>query len=167
MSGRVKNPGVKIAPAGITVQELIDDYSGGMLEGHSFKAYLPGGASGGILPSSLNAIPLDYGVKQLEEEGCFLGSAAIIILSDKDNMKNVGINLMHFFEEESCGQCTPCRVGTEKAVKAMSQEKWNKTTLKDLSTVMTDSSICGLGQAASNPLNSIIKHFSEELILYE
>ena len=167
VSGRVKNPGVKIAPAGITVQELINDYSGGMLEGHSFKAYLPGGASGGILPSSLNAIPLDYGVKQLEEEGCFLGSAAIIILSDKDNMKNVGINLMHFFEEESCGQCTPCRVGTEKAVKAMSQEKWNKAMLKDLSIVMTDSSICGLGQAASNPLNSIIKHFSEDLILYE
>ena len=167
ISGRVKNPGVKVAPAGITVQELIDNYSGGMLEGHKFKAYLPGGASGGILPSSLNNIPLDYGVKELEEEGCFLGSAAIIILSDKDKMKDVGISLMHFFEEESCGQCTPCRVGTEKTVKEMKQEKWKLSKLKDLSIVMADASICGLGQAATNPLNSIIKHFSEELQLYE
>ena len=158
---------MKVAPAGITVQELIDDYSGGMLEGHNFKAYLPGGASGGILPSSLNNIPLDYGVKKLEEEGCFLGSAAIVILSDKDKMKEVGISLMHFFEEESCGQCTPCRVGTEKTVKEMKQVIWNLSKLKDLSIVMADASICGLGQAATNPLNSIIKHFSEELKLHE
>ena len=134
-----------------------------MLQGHKFKAYLPGGASGGILPSSLNKIPLDYGSKDLENEGCFLGSAAIVILSDKDKMKNVGLNLLKFFEEESCGQCTPCRVGTEKTVKEMKKSKWNKATLNDLSTVMSEASICGLGQAACNPLNSIIKHFSEEL----
>tara|TARA_Y100000590_G_scaffold2758_1_gene3638 strand:- start:4352 stop:6058 length:1707 start_codon:yes stop_codon:yes gene_type:complete len=167
VSGRVKNPGVKIAPAGITVQELIDDYSGGILDGHKFKAYLPGGASGGILPSSLNNIPLDYGVKELDYEGCFLGSAAIVVLSDKDKMKDVGINLLHFFEEESCGQCTPCRVGTEKTVKEMKKKNWSKTNLKDLSIVMADASICGLGQAATNPLNSIIKHFSGELNLNE
>ena len=167
VSGRVKNPGVKIAPAGITVQELIDDYSGGILDGHKFKAYLPGGASGGILPSSLNNIPLDYGVKELDDEGCFLGSAAIVVLSDKDKMKDVGINLLHFFEEESCGQCTPCRVGTEKTVKEMKKKNWSKSNLKDLSIVMTDASICGLGQAATNPLNSIIKHFSGELNLHD
>jgi formate dehydrogenase len=114
VSGRVKIPGVKVAPAGITVQELIEDYSGGMLDGHKFKAYLPGGASGGILPASLNNIPLDYGVKELDDEGCFLGSAAIVILSDQDKMKDVGLSLLRFFEEESCGQCTPCRVGTFK-----------------------------------------------------
>ena len=165
VSGRVKNPGVKIAPAGITVQELIDDYSGGMLDGHTFKAYLPGGASGGILPSSLNNIPLDYGVKELEDEGCFLGSAAIVILSDQDKMKDVGLSLLRFFEEESCGQCTPCRVGTEKTVKEMKKEKWSKSTLTDLSIVMADASICGLGQAACNPLNSIIKYFPEEFQL--
>jgi len=165
VSGRVKNPGVKIAPAGITVQELIDDYSGGMLDGHTFKAYLPGGASGGILPASLNNIPLDYGVKELEDEGCFLGSAAIVILSDQDKMKDVGLSLLRFFEEESCGQCTPCRVGTEKTVKEMKKEKWSKSTLTDLSIVMADASICGLGQAACNPLNSIIKYFPEEFQL--
>mgnify|MGYP001243631242 CR=1 FL=1 len=167
VSGRVNNPGVKIAPAGITVQELIDDYSGGMIKGHNFKAYLPGGASGGILPSSLNNIPLDYGVKDLDDEGCFLGSAAIVILSDKDKMKDVGLNLLRFFEEESCGQCTPCRVGTEKTVKEMQKDNWSKSKLKDLSIVMSDASICGLGQAATNPLNSIIKHFAEELKLDE
>lgn len=163
VSGRVKSPGVKVAPAGTTVQELIDNYSGGMLDGHNFKAYLPGGASGGILPASLNYIPLDYDVKELEEEGCFLGSAAIIILSDKDKMKDVGLSLLSFFEEESCGQCTPCRVGTEKTVKEMKKEKWSKSTLEDLSIVMGEASICGLGQAATNPLKSIIKHFAEEL----
>ena len=167
VSGRVNNPGVKIAPAGITVQELIDDYSGGMLDGHTFKAYLPGGASGGILPASLNNIPLDYGVKELEDEGCFLGSAAIVILSDQDKMKDVGLSLLRFFEEESCGQCTPCRVGTEKTVKEMKKEKWNKSVLEDLSIVMSDASICGLGQAACNPLNSILKYFSKELQLDE
>ena len=165
VSGRVKDPGVKISPAGITVQELIDDYSGGMLDGHKFKAYLPGGASGGILPASLNSIPLDYDVKDLDDEGCFLGSAAIVILSDQDKMKDVGLSLLRFFEEESCGQCTPCRVGTEKTVKEMKKEKWSKSALEDLSIVMSDASICGLGQAACNPLNSILKYFPEELQL--
>ena len=167
VSGRIKNPGVKIAPAGITVQELIEDYSGGMLDDHTFKAYLPGGASGGILPASLNNIPLDYGLKELEDAGCFLGSAAIVILSDKDKMKDVGLSLLRFFKEESCGQCTPCRVGTEKTVKEMKKEKWSKSTLLDLSIVMYDASICGLGQAACNPLNSIIKYFPEELQLHD
>tara|TARA_B100000965_G_scaffold386872_1_gene389560 strand:- start:934 stop:2637 length:1704 start_codon:yes stop_codon:yes gene_type:complete len=163
VSGRVKNPGVKIAPAGTTVQELIDKYCGGMIDGHEFKGYLPGGASGGILPSSLNNIPLDYGSKELDSEGCFLGSAAIVILSSKDNMMDVGLNLLKFFEEESCGQCTPCRVGTEKTVKIMKQKLWNKEKLEDLSEVMTEASICGLGQAASNPLKSIMKYFGNEL----
>ena len=165
VSGRVKKPGVKVAPAGITVQELINDYSGGMLEGHKFKAYLPGGASGGILPAYLNNIPLDYGLKELEDEGCFLGSAAIVILSDQDKMNDVGLSLLRFFEEESCGQCTPCRVGTEKTVKEMKKQRWSKSALADLSIVMADASICGLGQAACNPLNSIIKHFQGELEL--
>ena len=163
VSGRVKNPGVKIAPAGTTVQELIDKYCGGMIDGHEFKGYLPGGASGGILPSSLNNIPLDYGSKELDSEGCFLGSAAIVILSSKDNMMDVGLNLLKFFEEESCGQCTPCRVGTEKTVKIMKQKLWNKEKLEDLSEVMTEASICGLGQAASNPLKSVMKYFGNEL----
>ena len=163
VSGRVKNPGVKIAPAGITVQELIDNYCDGMAEGHIFKGYLPGGASGGILPSNLNNIPLDYGSKELDAEGCFLGSAAIVILSDKDNMMEVALNLLKFFEDESCGQCTPCRVGTEKTVKIMKQKIWNKFQLQDLSKVMSDASICGLGQAASNPLKSVMKYFGDEL----
>ena len=163
VSGRVKNPGVKVAPAGTTVQELIDNFCGGMMDGHNFKGYLPGGASGGILPSHLNNIPLDYGSKELDSEGCFLGSAAIVILSDKDNMMEVGLNLLKFFEEESCGQCTPCRVGTEKTVKIMKQKLWNKEKLEDLSEVMTEASICGLGQAASNPLKSVMKYFGNEL----
>ncbi|MDC0226566.1 NAD(P)H-dependent oxidoreductase subunit E [Alphaproteobacteria bacterium] len=166
LSGRVKNPGVKIAPAGTTIQELIDDYCDGMQEGHIFKGYLPGGASGGILPAKFNNIPLDYGSKELSELGCFLGSAAIVVLSDKDNMKDVGLNLLKFFEEESCGQCTPCRVGTEKTVKIMKQKIWNKEKLQDLSEVMAEASICGLGQAASNPLRSVMKYFEEE-ITYE
>ena len=166
VSGRIKNPGVKVAPAGTTVQELIDDYCGGMLEGHIFKGYLPGGASGGILPAKLNNIPLDYGSKELSEVGCFLGSAAVIILSNQDSMKEVGLNLLKFFEEESCGQCTPCRVGTEKTVKIMKETTWNKKNLEDLSEVMSEASICGLGQAASNPLRSVMKYFEEE-ITYE
>ena len=166
LSGRVKNPGVKVAPAGTTIQELIDDYCDGMLDGHIFKGYLPGGASGGILPAKLNNIPLDYGSKELSKLGCFLGSAAIVVLSDKDNMKDVGLNLLKFFEEESCGQCTPCRVGTEKTVKIMKEKIWNKEKLEDLSEVMAEASICGLGQAASNPLKSIMKYFEEE-ITYE
>ena len=134
-----------------------------MEDNHVFKGYLPGGASGGILPSKMNNIPLDYGSKELTESGCFLGSAAIIILSDKDDMKDVALNLLKFFEEESCGQCTPCRVGTEKTVKLMKEKIWNKEKLKDLSEVMSQASICGLGQAATNPLNSVLKYFSNEI----
>ena len=163
ISGRVKKPGVKVAPAGITIQELIDDYCGGMKEDHIFKGYLPGGASGGILPASMNKIPLDYGSKELTDAGCFLGSAAIVVLSDKDNMKDVALNLLKFFEEESCGQCTPCRVGTEKTVKLMKEKIWNKEKLADLSEVMSQASICGLGQAATNPLNSVLKYFGNEI----
>ncbi len=163
VSGRVKNPGVKVAPAGITIQQLIDEYCDGMADGHSFKGYLPGGASGGILPATMNDIPLDYGSKELIDAGCFLGSAAVVVLSDQDNMKDVALNLLKFFEEESCGQCTPCRSGTEKTVKLMQEKNWNKDKLKDLSEVMAQASICGLGQAATNPLNSVLKYFSNEI----
>ncbi len=163
VSGRVKNPGVKVAPAGITIQQLIDEYCNGMAEGHTFKGYLPGGASGGILPATMNDIPLDYGSKELMDAGCFLGSAAVVVLSDHDNMKDVALNLLKFFEEESCGQCTPCRSGTEKTVKLMQEKNWNKEKLKDLSEVMAQASICGLGQAATNPLNSVLKYFSNEI----
>jgi formate dehydrogenase len=161
VSGRVKSPGVKLAPAGITVHELIDEYCGGMAEGHSFKGYLPGGASGGILPASMADLPLDFGT--LEPHGCFIGSAAVVVLSDKDDMKAVALNLMRFFEDESCGQCTPCRVGTEKAVKLMSRPSWDESLLNELAAVMTDASICGLGQAACNPVKMVMKHFREDL----
>jgi formate dehydrogenase len=161
VSGRVKNPGVKLAPAGITARELIDEYCGGMASGHSFKGYLPGGASGGILPASKADIPLDFGT--LEAEGCFIGSAAVVVLSDKDNMKDVALNLMRFFEDESCGQCTPCRVGTEKAVMLMNRPRWDGALLEDLRVVMGDASICGLGQAAMNPVRQVLKHFREDL----
>ena len=161
VSGRVKEPGVKLAPAGITMQELIDEYCGGMAEGHTFKAYLPGGASGGILPASMADIPLDFGM--LEKHGCFVGSHAVVILSDKDDMKAVALNLMKFFEDESCGQCTPCRVGTEKAAKLMEQGPWNADLLTELANAMRDASICGLGQAAPNPLVSVLKFFPDEL----
>ncbi|MEW8554864.1 MAG: NAD(P)H-dependent oxidoreductase subunit E [Candidatus Thiodiazotropha sp.] len=161
VSGRVREPGVKLAPAGITVKALIDDYCGGMQEGHSFKAYLPGGASGGILPASLGDQPLDFGT--LEQFGCFIGSAAVVIFSHRDNMREVALNLMRFFEDESCGQCTPCRVGTEKAVKLMSQQQWDRELLTELSTAMADASICGLGQAAGNPINSVLNYFPEDL----
>jgi NADH:ubiquinone oxidoreductase subunit F (NADH-binding) len=157
VSGRVKNPGVKLAPAGVTMQELIDEFSGGMADGHAFKGYLPGGASGGILPASMADIPLDFGT--LEQHGCFVGSHAVVVLSDKDNMREVALNLMRFFEDESCGQCTPCRAGTEKAVKLMTQPKWNASLIAELSQAMTDASICGLGQAAANPVKSVLKHF--------
>ena len=163
VSGRVKNPGVKVAPAGITIQQLIDEYCDGMADGHTFKGYLPGGASGGILPATMNDIPLDYGSKELMDAGCFLGSAAVVVLSNHDNMKDVALNLLKFFEEESCGQCTPCRSGTEKTVKLMQEKNWNKEKLKDLSEVMAQASICGLGQAATNPLNSVLKYFSNEI----
>jgi NADH:ubiquinone oxidoreductase subunit F (NADH-binding)/NADH:ubiquinone oxidoreductase subunit E len=160
VSGRVKNPGMKLAPAGVTVRELIDEFCGGMAEGHSFHAYLPGGASGGILPASMDDIPLDFGT--LEKYGCFIGSAAVIILSDQDDVKAAALNLMKFFEDESCGQCTPCRVGTQKAALLMQRSVWNRELLGELSQAMADASICGLGQAASNPLTSVIKYFPEE-----
>src|SRR6185437_15552729 len=146
VSGRVANPGVKIAPAGVTVRELIDEFCGGMLPGHSFKAYVPGGPSSGILPESMGNIPLDFGT--LEPHGSFIGSAAVVILSDKDSIKDAAVNLMHFFMDESCGQCTPCRVGTEKAVKLMGARGWDEKLLNELSAAMRDASICGLGQAA-------------------
>ncbi|HEX9360632.1 MAG TPA: NADH-ubiquinone oxidoreductase-F iron-sulfur binding region domain-containing protein [Bradyrhizobium sp.] len=160
VSGRVKNPGMKLAPAGITVRELIDEFCGGMADGHKFHAYLPGGASGGILPASMDDIPLDFGT--LEKYGCFIGSAAIIILSDHDSVRAAALNLMRFFEDESCGQCTPCRVGTQKAALLMEKPVWNRELLDELSQVMRDASICGLGQAASNPLTSVIRYFPEE-----
>ena len=162
VSGRVKNPGMKLAPAGITVRELIDEFCGGMADGHKFHAYLPGGASGGILPASMDDIPLDFGT--LEKYGCFIGSAAVIILSDQDSVKNAALNLMRFFEDESCGQCTPCRVGTQKAAVLMQSPIWNRDLLDELSQVMRDASICGLGQAASNPLTSVIKYFPDEFL---
>jgi NADH:ubiquinone oxidoreductase subunit F (NADH-binding)/NADH:ubiquinone oxidoreductase subunit E len=161
VSGRVKNPGVKLAPAGITARELIDEFCGGMADGHTFKAYLPGGASGGILPASMADIPLDFGT--LEKYGCFVGSHAVVILSDQDDMKAVALNLMRFFEDESCGQCTPCRVGTEKAAKLMERGPWDEKLLTELADAMRDASICGLGQAAPNPLVSVLKYFPEEL----
>ncbi|HET7681631.1 MAG TPA: NADH-ubiquinone oxidoreductase-F iron-sulfur binding region domain-containing protein, partial [Xanthobacteraceae bacterium] len=161
VSGRVKNPGVKLAPAGITARELIDEFCGGMADGHSFKAYLPGGASGGILPASMADIPLDFGT--LEKYGCFIGSHAVVVLSEQDDMKATAINLMRFFEDESCGQCTPCRVGTEKAVKLMEQGPWDAGLLTELSTAMRDASICGLGQAAPNPLLCVLKYFPGDL----
>ncbi len=163
VSGRVKSPGVKLAPAGITVKQLIEDYCDGMAEGHVFKAYLPGGASGGILPASMADIPMDFGM--LEQHGCFIGSAAVVILSDQDSMREVALNLLRFFEDESCGQCTPCRVGTEKAVHVMEQPKWDETLLDELTAVMTDASICGLGQAAMNPVKQVLKHFREDIAL--
>ena len=162
VSGRVAEPGVKLAPAGITVRELIDEFCGGMAVGHSFKAYLPGGASGGILPASMGDLPLEFG--KLESEGCFVGSHAVVILSDKDNMGDVARNLLRFFEDESCGQCTPCRVGTEKAVALMSNGKWDEALLREVGRTMADASICGLGQAAANPLFSVLKHFREEVV---
>jgi NADH:ubiquinone oxidoreductase subunit F (NADH-binding)/NADH:ubiquinone oxidoreductase subunit E len=160
VSGRVKNPGMKLAPAGITVRELIGEYCGGMADGHQFYAYLPGGASGGILPASMDDIPLDFGT--LEKYGCFIGSAAIVILSQKDSVRATALNLMKFFEDESCGQCTPCRVGTQKAAQLMQKPVWNRALLEELSQAMRDASICGLGQAASNPLTSVIKYFPDE-----
>jgi len=161
VSGRVKKPGVVLAPAGVTARELIDEYCGGMADGEIFKAYLPGGASGGILPASLADEPMDFGT--LEKHGCFVGSHAVVILSEKDDMKAVALNLMRFFEDESCGQCTPCRVGTEKAAKLMEQGPWDAGLLTELSTLMRDASICGLGQAAPNPLLCVLKFFPDEL----
>jgi NADH:ubiquinone oxidoreductase subunit F (NADH-binding)/NADH:ubiquinone oxidoreductase subunit E len=161
VSGRVNKPGVKLAPAGITIQELIDEYCGGMQDGHKFYGYLPGGASGGILPATMNDIPLDFDT--LQPYGCFIGSAAVMVFSDKDKARDMALNVMHFFEHESCGQCTPCRVGTGKAAKLMQAKSWDQDTLEDLATVMVDASICGLGQAAPNPIRCIQKYFPEEV----
>jgi formate dehydrogenase len=160
VSGRVKKPGMVLTAAGSTASDLIE-LCGGMLDGHHFKGYLPGGASGGILPAYMADIPLDFG--QLEKHGAFVGSHAVVILSDKDDMKAVALNLMKFFEDESCGQCTPCRNGTEKAVQLMSAGNWDPDLLADLSQVMADASICGLGQAAPNPVRSVFKYFPEDL----
>ncbi|HXP31824.1 MAG TPA: NAD(P)H-dependent oxidoreductase subunit E [Stellaceae bacterium] len=161
VSGRVKEPGVKIAPAGITARELIDEYCGGMEAGQIFKGYLPGGASGGILPAALADLPLDFGT--LEAHGCLIGSAAVVVLSDHDDMKEVALNLLRFFEDESCGQCTPCRVGTEKAVALLSAPRWDAPLIEELARVMTDASICGLGQAAMNPVKMVLKYFPEDV----
>jgi formate dehydrogenase len=162
VSGRVKQPGVKLAPAGITIQELIDEYCGGMLEGHELYAYLPGGASGGILPARMNDIPLDFDT--LQPYGCFIGSAAVIVLSQQDSARDAAINMMKFFAHESCGQCTPCRVGTAKAAQLMQAKVWDNSTLEDLNQVMTDASICGLGQAAPNPVRCVQTYFPEEIV---
>ena len=161
VSGRIKNPGVKLAPAGITIQELIDEYCGGMQDGHQFYGYLPGGASGGILPATMNDIPLDFDT--LQPYGCFIGSAAVMVFGDQDQARDMALNVMRFFEHESCGQCTPCRVGTGKAAKLMLATAWDHETLEDLATVMVDASICGLGQAAPNPIRCIAKYFPHEV----
>jgi NADH:ubiquinone oxidoreductase subunit F (NADH-binding)/NADH:ubiquinone oxidoreductase subunit E len=161
VSGRVRKPGVHLAPAGITVRELIDEFCGGMADGHDFYAYLPGGASGGILPASMGDIPLDFDT--LNQYGCFIGSAAIVILSNHDSAIGAARNLMKFFSEESCGQCTPCRVGTVKALALMQRQNWDQPLLKELSQTMVDASICGLGQAAPNPALSVIKYFPQEI----
>ncbi len=160
VSGRVRLPGVKLAPAGISVRELIDEFCGGMAEGHVFKAYLPGGASGGILPASMGELPLEFGA--LEKQGCFVGSHAVVVLSQHDDVRQAALNLMRFFEDESCGQCTPCRVGTEKAVALMQRPQWDEAALRELSQAMADASICGLGQAAANPLLSVLRYFAED-----
>ena len=162
VSGRVKKPGVKLAPAGITMAELIEEYCGGMQDSHDFYAYLPGGASGGILPASLADIPLDFDT--LQAYGCFIGSAAVIVLGHQDSARNAALNMMNFFAHESCGQCTPCRVGTEKAVQLMQAAVWDNATLEDLNQVMADASICGLGQAAPNPVRCVQKYFPQEVV---
>ncbi|MFC4931887.1 NAD(P)H-dependent oxidoreductase subunit E [Massilia sp. GCM10023247] len=161
VSGRVKQPGVKLAPAGITIVELIEEYCGGMQDGHAFYAYLPGGASGGILPASMGDIPLDFDT--LQPYGCFIGSAAVVVLSDQDSAVGAARNTMQFFKHESCGQCTPCRVGTAKAAALIEQPAWNLSLLGELSQVMRDASICGLGQAAPNPIDCVVKYFPHEL----
>ena len=160
VSGRVQNPGVHLAPAGISIRELIDEYCGGMLPGHEFYGYFPGGASGGILPATLDDVPLDFDT--LQPHGAFIGSAAVIVLSDQDSARALALNAMRFFEHESCGQCTPCRVGTAKAVKLMEKAAWDRLLLEDLAQAMEDASICGLGQAAPNPLRCAMKYFPEE-----
>ncbi len=161
ISGRVNKPGVHLAPAGITMRELIDEYCGGMQENHKFYGYFPGGASGGMLPESMADIPMDFDT--LNEYGCFIGSAAVVVFSNQDSAKKLALNAMKFFEEESCGQCTPCRVGTAKAAILMEEKDWNTELLEELSSVMVDASICGLGQAAPNPMRCVVKYFPHEL----
>ena len=161
VSGRVSKPGVHLAPAGITLNELITEYCGGMLPGHVLYGYFPGGASGGILPAHLANIPLDFDT--LQAYGCFIGSAAIVVLSQHDRARDAALNTLHFFQHESCGQCTPCRAGTEKAVHLLAEKVWNKALLDDLGQVMQDASICGLGQAAPNPFLSVLKYFPQEV----
>ena len=163
VSGRVKEPGVKLAPAGVTVRELIEDHCGGMADGHEFKAYLPGGASGGILPASMGDIPLDFG-GELARQGAFVGSHAVVVFSQADNIRDVTLNLMKFFKHESCGKCTPCREGTEKLVTLLKEAgPLPENDIRDLEMVMRDSSICGLGQAAPNPVNHLLTHFRSDL----
>jgi formate dehydrogenase beta subunit len=159
VSGRVREPGEKLAPAGVTARELIEEFSGGMLPGHRFAAYLPGGASGGILPASLGDLPLDFGT--LDAQGCFVGSGAVVVLSDRDDLPQAVRNLVHFFKDESCGQCTPCRVGTAKAIRMLDAPAWDRALLKELAAAMADGSICGLGQAAMNPVLTFLRHFPE------
>lgn len=161
VSGRVARPGVHVAPAGITLNELIEEYCGGMAQGHRLLGYLPGGASGGILPASKADIPLDFDT--LQEHGCFIGSAAVIVLSDQDDLQSAAANLLGFFADESCGQCTPCRVGTEKMLTLLERDSWDEQTLRQLAGVMADASICGLGQAAPNPVLSLLRDFRSEL----
>ena len=162
ISGRVKAPGVKLAPAGITLRELIDEHCGGMADGHTLYAYLPGGASGGILPASLADVPLDFDT--LQAYGCFIGSAAVIVLSQQDRAVDAARNLMAFFEHESCGQCTPCRAGTSKVRQLIASDRWDRDLLGELSQVMRDASICGLGQAAPNPVDCVLRYFPQELV---
>ena len=161
VSGRVKKPGVHLAPAGITLKQLVEEFCGGMLEGHELYAYLPGGASGGILPAAKADIPLDFDT--LQPHGCFIGSAAVVVLSNRDKAAPAALNLMRFFADESCGQCTPCRVGTEKATHLMGAPRWDQALLEELSQVMADASICGLGQAAPNPIRCVVKYFPDEV----
>jgi formate dehydrogenase len=161
VSGRINRPGVHLAPAGISVRELIDEYCGGMLEGHSLYAYFPGGASGGILPATLADEPLDFDT--LQPHGCFIGSAAVIILSDHDQVRDAARNMIQFFADESCGQCTPCRVGCSRAAQLMESPSWDAHLLEELATVMEDASICGLGQAAPNPIRCTIRYFPKEV----
>ena len=160
VSGRVNNPGVHLLPAGSTIMDVIDA-SGGMLEGHTFKAYQPGGPSSGLLPASINDVPLDFDT--LQPLDSFIGSAAVVVLSDHDSARAAALNMLRFFEDESCGQCTPCRVGCEKAVKLMQAERWDQPLLEELCVAMADASICGLGQAAPNPIRLTIRHFADEV----
>lgn len=160
VSGRVEKPGVYLLPAGSTIMDVIAA-AGGMADGHAFHAYQPGGPSSGLLPASMNDIPLDFDT--LQPHGTFIGSAAVVVLSDQDKARDAALNMLRFFEDESCGQCTPCRVGCEKAVKLMQSDTWDQALLTDLCEIMTDASICGLGQAASNPIKLVMRHFPEEI----